>query len=484
MPPSPRLADAGAPASTAKPAPHQDEAAARAALVPIARAFEKVLCPRDRCATNVTDFGRDGQGQDLFVVELYGEGEYLTAPRPREAATGAGAKDEDQAPSGGDGTGEKAEAEGGGEDCTPAEYHLMARKGRKVRKLALLAKSCNKAPDFPVAGDSVDVDKEKRQVGQSWGGGSAVWTSSSIDVGVDPLRLIGFSVKTSSRVDLDDETDRSWDWDDLAGSTMTAPWDCQAVDQPSRSGAKRPGRSRAAPNEGDPHESDAGGAQGRRHLVVHATLIPDVEVPADFVARSWRTTRLGRCAATLDFTIHGGPSTEADASARAMVASRTLFVEVSDDRFVGPGKSWVTDDHLELWLGKSDERTETCEPLGEHAIAQWGIRVADGAVFSAHGAPAPLPGVERTVAAGTARFKIPLPADQGDRITVAYSDSDDGRKQKWLIATSELRFGDPATLGETFAVATTDAKCVIQTGALVPVRMPLEPSEGPVLQPP
>ena len=68
-----RTADGGVPDT--KPAvPAPDPAAARALLRPLARAIDRVLCPEAMCVTGVTDFGRDGKGQELFVAELYGDG--------------------------------------------------------------------------------------------------------------------------------------------------------------------------------------------------------------------------------------------------------------------------------------------------------------------------------------------------------------------------------------------------------------------------
>jgi hypothetical protein len=76
------------------------------------------------------------------------------------------------------------------------------------------------------------------------------------------------------------------------------------------------------------------------------------------------------------------------------------------------------------------------------------------------------------IAGHTARFKIPLSKRRRARLTVVYGDSDDGRRQQSLIGTSELRFGDPATLGERY----TSAACVVTKGALQPKREPAEPS--------
>jgi hypothetical protein len=77
------------------------------------------------------------------------------------------------------------------------------------------------------------------------------------------------------------------------------------------------------------------------------------------------------------------------------------------------------------------------------------------------------------IAGHTARFKIPLSKRRRARLTVVYGDSDDGRRQQSLIGTSELRFGDPATLGESFP---TNLACASQGGALQPSPVPLAQS--------
>jgi hypothetical protein len=254
--------------------------------------------------------------------------------------------------------------------------------------------------------------------------------------------------------------DDGWDREAFAGTTSWTAVDCKA---------------KARPAAGDAVAPDGGSGKEPANTIA-GVWIPSVDLPADFVAQGWRTTRLGACSAFVDgtgehgYTLHGEAG---DATLRAVIGGNLLFVELSDDRFVGPGRNWVTDDHLELWVGNSNPSERVCGKDDGEWSAQWGIRVADGAVFPAHGAPQPLAGVERVVAGHTARFKIPLPAN-GTRLTVVYSDSDDGHRQKSLIGTSELRFGDPATLGERY---NTEQSCIVKGGTLAPKPAdPLKPS--------
>ena len=144
-----------------------------------------------------------------------------------------------------------------------------------------------------------------------------------------------------------------------------------------------------------------------------------------------------------------------------------LFVEVTDDRFVTGGKSWVKDDHLEIWAATPPEKG-CVDATAKSPALQWGIGVADGQVFPGFGPPAAMPKVEiaraneRPSDSGCASRR-PLP---GPRFTLVYSDSDDGSHQERLIATSQLVFGKWWTLGE--APENEGPSCTIARGVLEP----------------
>jgi hypothetical protein len=158
-----------------------------------------------------------------------------------------------------------------------------------------------------------------------------------------------------------------------------------------------------------------------------------------------------------------------------MSSGGVLLVEVTDDRLVPAAKSWVKADHLELWR-VSDKtgsgRGSGCFQANPDVKAlQWGVGL-DGRVYRAHGAPAFDPSVRVTRTESGARFRIVLPADGGG-LTVVYSDSDDGARQKRLIATSNLRFGRPWTIGGVTPIGPSQATCVVTGGALRPKVAPL-----------
>ena len=83
---------------------------------------------------------------------------------------------------------------------------------------------------------------------------------------------------------------------------------------------------------------------------------------------------------------------------RAVVSTDgVLFVEIPDDRWTQTGKSWVKEDHIELWAAPADSRSaqNLCDPPAlPDPSRQWGIRIADGQLFPAFGSPEPLAGVE------------------------------------------------------------------------------------------
>jgi hypothetical protein len=66
-----------------------------------------------------------------------------------------------------------------------------------------------------------------------------------------------------------------------------------------------------------------------------------------------------------------------------------------------------------------------------------------------------------------ARFRIVLPGNPTS-LTVVYSDSDDGVRQKRLIATSNLVFGRTWTVGSVTAIARQRAVCVVDGAQLRP----------------
>ncbi len=214
--------------------------------------------------------------------------------------------------------------------------------------------------------------------------------------------------------------------------------------------------------------------------VVEARLMPQVTLPADFLAGGWKRTELGRCSAEGSFTLLGRSQDPDDVRLYAVLSrDAVLFVEVVDDAWTGPSKSWLADDHVELWL--SPEVPEAADPCGrggkDPGLVQWAIRITDGKVFPAYGDPKPTLKAEVVREPGRARLKVKLPEDLRS-LTVVYSDSDEGKKQELMVATSALKFGRAATLSPVRSLAPTEAACQLKGSELVPTPVELRPPAG------
>ncbi|HEX8700869.1 MAG TPA: hypothetical protein VF815_18635, partial [Myxococcaceae bacterium] len=215
-------------------------------------------------------------------------------------------------------------------------------------------------------------------------------------------------------------------------------------------------------------------------MVLESRLLPQVTVPADFLAEGWKRTGLGRCSAEASFVLLGKAQGGKDARLNAvLVQDDLLFVEVVDDTWTGPGAKWLADDHVELWL--FPEVPESADPCGragkDVGLVQWAIRIADGQVFPAYGDPKPPLKAEVVREPGRARLKVKLPPDLRS-LTAVYSDSDAGKKQELLVATSALKFGRAATLSAVRSLSPTEASCQVKGTELVPVPAELRPPEG------
>ena len=144
---------------------------------------------------------------------------------------------------------------------------------------------------------------------------------------------------------------------------------------------------------------------------------------------------------------------------------------------IGRGKAYRRTDEIRSSFLEKPTREEKQylgdpEPPDPNAKAlQWGIGL-DGQVHKAHGAPASNPTVRVTRTEHGARFRIVLP-DEGKGLTVVFSDSDDGARQKRLIATSQLEFGRTWTIGSVTPIGAGRATCVVDGVALRPKVAPL-----------
>jgi hypothetical protein len=280
----------------------------------------------------------------------------------------------------------------------------------------------------------------------------STWVGTfAAELGLDPPELISESRSYWNRmVECASEVE-TWSWESFAGSNV---WQ---------------GKSCGDAEVCEQHEY---------------ALVPAVSADAAFAESGWKDAALGRCALDVDgskghgFGTFGKTRGRGDAFFRAVIAGDVLFVEIHDDAFTGPSASWVNVDHLEVWI--AEDRPSymlSCDFVdGKTSVPrQWGIGVVDGQVFAGSGKPTDMLQVERVmVDAHTARMRVVLPVSGS--ITVVYSDSDDGRKQKSLLATSKLSFGNASTLGAVKKIDAARARCVVIDGKLEPRTAPVDPS--------
>lgn len=462
-----------------------------------ARALDRILCrKRGCCVSKVEDAGKDAKGRTLTVATVDGSGgACLAPPQVQPEPFGTGILDRDPSPlkrrrllpvDAGDGDeegdfaldpdGEREDLLEGG-DCRPYEFHLVVRDKGRFESRQLLSQACNDGHGTAGIGeDLIEVDPRDRTFTHTQSGGSNWRGDHSITVGLAPLRIARVETSSYWAGDADGSWQSlEWNWDLFTGDKTWPVADC------TKPSGVPPAVRRPAARDGGSGPAPAPPAQS--HNKVRALLIPRVSLPAAFVRDGWRTMSPGNCSALIDgashgFVLYGKPGKATDTSMRVVLSREdVLFVEVRDDRWVEGAGSWTNEDRLEVWMGEG-----SVSGYGQHCGAQttgarqWGIRVADGMVFPGVGSPAGLSGVESARAGRVTRLKIPLSVERAaglGRLTVVYGDSDDGKRQKRLIATSQLESGRGETLGDLWEVEPAQAICAEKGKALTVVRVPL-----------
>lgn len=316
------------------------------------------------------------------------------------------------------------------------EWWLVDPKGATQKLLAI----CNNG--YGAAGigeDTVEVKGEAFVHSRS-GGSNWRWTSST-EVRLLPVAIANETHNSmfTGAPNLDSTT--RWDWDHFEGTETATVAGCGA--------------------EGPAVDDEA------RYAKVESAPLPVITLPTEFRAGGWKETGLGSCSASARWTTFGKKTDDRDATLRAVMATEhELYVEVRDDVFVETAATWVLSDHLELWLSTDlQSPTESC--MGRKDGFQWGVGL-DGKVTAGFGSATRPPVVEVARADGVIRFKLSLPAGDWHSVTLLYSDTDDGKKQKRLIATSTFKFAQPATLGRFHPIAPERAQCTVADGVLKP----------------
>ena len=462
--------------------------------VALARRFDRLFCRKGGCCvSHVEDGGHDRKGRAFHVVtlDMMGDG-CVIPPRLAPAVFGSGWLDREPSPyakqaavedqSGYDGPDDDSNDSAGDQDsqndCHPYQYHLVTtesskRGGKlKIRGHQLLAEVCNNGYGAAGVGeDEVSVDAEAKTFTHRQEGGSAWRGSDTETIGFEPFRRVETSHSSFWTGDEDGTSESSeQNWDLLQATQSFSVPDCAARRKEEEERLKNP---KASPSEDRPAT-----------MTIASISTPRVALPATFVSDGWRTTGLGNCGGFVDgdkqgWSIFGAAGKAADASMRYVLSEDgVLFVEITDDHLVTSAPSWLAEDHLELWMAPAGTQTGSGNPTecpdsdaaaAEPAVdpsRQWGLRIANGEVIPAFGKPTPLAGVEVVRSGHGARFKIPLGATAtSSALTIVYSDSDDGKRQKRLIATSQLQrrrgVDRDRTLGTVWDVDPSDATCAV-----------------------
>jgi hypothetical protein len=160
-----------------------------------------------------------------------------------------------------------------------------------------------------------------------------------------------------------------------------------------------------------------------------------------------------------------GKRVASDPVVLAVVSGRWLFVQIDGDLDGAreDDRHWVSEDHVEVWTG----------PRGVFDCAewspalQWAVRISDAHVFSGAGNPRTLLRAERaSCGPRTVVLRIELP-EKRESLTVAYSGGE-AHKQRLLMATSQLVYGDGASLGSVKKIDPKRATCVVKGDRLEP----------------
>jgi hypothetical protein len=333
--------------------------------------------------------------------------------------------------------------------CTPSEHWLVTGSADHPARRQLLASGYS--GQCASVGDAAMISTSTFDYEDMVGGGHPDHYTHAQSLSLAPLGYAEEHGSDAARFPSTNVGEYAWSWTSFSGSGSAQYFRCDAA--------------------GDP-------------LTEHEPSGPTVRwatIPA-LPRRVAGVTHLGACATEVDgathgFTIHGKPGSATDGSFRVALAGHELLVEVTDDHWVGPGRDWTFDDHVELWLvtDASPLSLDKCEDLHARDAVQYGVRIADGAVFAAAGHPTDKLVARRSPAVAKdgqpVMLTITLP-DWFDAktsgLTVVYSDSDDGKTQKRLIATSELQFGRRHTIGRARAIAPREATCAVTGGRLEP----------------
>jgi len=402
----------------------------------------KALCPEDKSCRvlDKVEAGKDRHGRDLTFagVKVLPKAE-LSRKRGRPGVAKGGDGDVD-------------EGEGGDAACLPAPYgilHTAADRLVSVEPIVVMFEDgCHKGPRFEGGGETITFDGKIvthiRDYDDTW---DLRWTNTWE---IQPR--VRWILKESEGFSYDNPGNAIRTTTDRRTGRIKVAWgisDCDEDGKPA--------------DNADPEFRYPG-----RYAY---TLLPRLASDDPFV-KDWKTAAFPKQGLVVTseggdgYLVYGPPGAARDARMRVVALTPgEIVIEVADPKIASGAKSWVADDHLEVWGGDElpQGETQTCvvrdpsQKVPERAASvgtaqQWGIRTSDGSVFRGWGNPSVDPKVERVVLKGmpwgeVVRFRVGF-AKAFSSLTVAYSDSDNGKRQKRLISTSRIRLKDPLSLGE------------------------------------
>ncbi|MDH3232391.1 MAG: hypothetical protein OEQ29_02620 [Alphaproteobacteria bacterium] len=302
---------------------------------------------------------------------------------------------------------------------------------------------CNDGYGAAGLGEDV-VDFEDNKLTHEQSGGSSWRWSNTKSIQLWPLRM-----RTQSSCSFHTAAPgfqlKRWNWERFRGQGAYAV----------TNRCRKPG-----PNE-EQGACELDKAQGR------FVLIPKIAMKVE------GAPHLGTCSATVDasgkrgFVVFGKPTSRSVPWVKTLLISdRELLVTVADREFATGGRSWIHDDHLEIWQGLPIA-TDKCGEAKKRLL-QWGVRMADARIFAGHGRAEALVLLSRSrkrengLIIASFRFRLEYKAEG---LTVVYSKAARGR-QRMLIATSRLKYRDPTSLGEAYKIPRGAARCVMRNGKL------------------
>jgi hypothetical protein len=245
-----------------------------------------------------------------------------------------------------------------------------------------------------------------------------------------------------------------WGPDKDYATIAVADGELVLLSQASEGGGVTTGVRWDEPGEGFTNDEDPADSAGKAILLILDAGSPwRGRLPPP---RNWVT--FGRAA-------HTGPAdAEIDARVDLAAADRTLRVRLSAKDDVArplaaagaPDAAFIKADHFELWFCAGG-KGQSCD---KRSVRQLGVaRLADGKLHARwlhpKGNKEPLPAVTGDAAA--VEVTLPLARVQHDqglavdvegKLTAVYSDSDgEGKGQETIVATSQLRWGNPDSFG-------------------------------------